>query len=77
MCLDLDLVCSGFPDCPDGRDERGCTSTCAPGQYTCPSGSTTSGSNCIDLDLVCDRRPDCPGGEDEQNCPLRKGSYLH
>ena len=56
-------VCDGHVDCPDGTDETGCETTCAPGELQCADGSA-----CVPAQYRCDAENDCSDGSDEKVC---------
>ncbi|XP_052783181.1 uncharacterized protein LOC128219411 [Mya arenaria] len=59
-CVDLDRMCDGHDDCPNGDDEE--KDICVrlmDGQVRCSNGNVAN---------VCDGQQQCPDGADEQNC---------
>ncbi|XP_046568770.1 low-density lipoprotein receptor-related protein 2-like isoform X1 [Haliotis rubra] len=66
-CVEEDLMCNGYRDCPHGDDETNCTLECGRKEFKCQSGDL-----CIAKSKVCDAVLDCPDGSDEDgdNCGL-------
>jgi len=64
FCVPLSWVCDSHPDCEDGSDEKVCSHTCLPQEFTCGTGL------CIHAGWVCDGEDDCSDGSDERSCDV-------
>jgi len=67
-CIRTHYFCDGENDCPEGDDERNCTS------YVCPEGTVKCNDTgvCVRRDKVCDGCMDCANGDDERNCTKKR-----
>ncbi|XP_070179106.1 G-protein coupled receptor GRL101-like [Littorina saxatilis] len=65
FCLPVFVRCNGVTDCPNGEDEKDCSSYTCPGLYRC-RGSTI----CLHALHVCDGLKQCPLYDDELYCHL-------
>ena len=59
VCISVDSICDGTPDCLKGEDEHNCS--CGFGFYRCDD-------KCISLSKYCDYQRDCDDGSDENDC---------
>merc|ERR1711976_326608 len=63
-CVDRRGLCDDSRDCPDGEDEKHCSTICS---YYFHS-AFACGWKCLNTLWVCDGEPDCASGEDEASC---------
>ncbi|XP_070948535.1 transmembrane protease serine 7 isoform X4 [Macaca nemestrina] len=69
------LICDGFRDCENGRDEQNCTQSipCNNRTFKCGNDICFRKQN-----AKCDGTVDCPDGSDEEGCTCsRSSSTLH
>ncbi|XP_016050982.1 PREDICTED: SCO-spondin [Miniopterus natalensis] len=77
LCLNLEWLCDGIPDCLQGEDELACEGLPVPGgpnrtgapcpEYSCPNGL------CIGFQLVCDGKADCETTGEAELSPEEQG----